>query len=75
MTKVVYLIFYLWHTSLVGIGSGNSAVGGPGLSITEMPNIATCERVGFITKQFVDEQYRSYPEGSIAKYKCVELLR
>jgi len=49
---LAYLVMYLWHIA----GYGNSAVGGSSMTITPMPSLAACEKVGAIAKAFADQQ-------------------
>ena len=46
----IFLILYLWH----GQGGGTASSGGPSMTITAMPSIAVCERVGAAAKKLAD---------------------
>lgn len=46
ITKSVFLIMYLWHTA----GSGQSSIGGPAMTVAQMPSLTVCEKVGAVAE-------------------------
>lgn len=88
MTKVVFLILYLWHASeAVHDGQPNTTVamnGGAILHFERMPSLEACETVGMAAKELAD---RSMPNWEIANYhhlhslsppasyRCVEVVK
>jgi hypothetical protein len=73
-TKSVFLIMYLWHTA----GGGNSAVGGPAMTVVPMPSLVVCEKVGAVAKTFADQRvtkgdWNTYHASLPAEYRCIEV--
>ena len=76
ITKSVFLIMYLWHTA----GGGQSSVGGPAMTVTPMPSLVVCEKVGIVVKTFADEQMKStsgmlwvHAPPKPAEFRCIEV--
>lgn len=72
--KSVFLIMYLWHTA----GGGQSSVGGPAMTITPMPSLVVCEKVGVVVKAFADQQappaiYWANHSAKPAEFRCIEV--
>lgn len=74
ITKSVFLIVYLWHTA----GGGQSSVGGPTMTVTPMPSLVVCERVGAVAKAFAEQQapptnYWAHHLSKPAEFRCIEV--
>lgn len=72
--KSVFLIMYLWHTA----GSGQSSIGGPAMTVAQMPSLTVCEKVGAEAKAFTDRQavpknYWSNLYSVPAEFRCIEV--
>ncbi len=55
--KVVFLVLYLWHGN--NAAYSNNAFGGPSFTVTPMPNIKICEKVGKQAKELADSRYNA----------------
>ncbi len=72
--KSVFVIMYLWHTA----GSGQSSIGGPAMTVAQMPSLTVCEKVGAVAKAFADRQavpanYWSNLHSAPAEFRCIEV--
>ena len=72
--KFVYLIMYLWHHD----GVGNWSMGGPAFTVSPMPSLTVCEKVGAQAKVFADTikprmEHSGWFETAPAEYRCVEV--
>ena len=75
ITKSVFLIMYLWHTA----GSSQSSIGGPAITVAQMPSLTVCEKVGAEAKAFADQRAipKNYWAGNHAtrpaEFRCIEV--
>lgn len=82
--KTIWLFIYIWHAH-GNTWDSRTQMGGPSMTITPMPSIATCEEVGKQAKDFADlhskMQRKStgmgdpYSISSPAEYRCVEVAK